>query len=473
MSEKDPMSHVFISYNQEDADFAGLLMMRLEKAGFATWMDKSRLRAGSDWSQEIDQGITDAFALVVIMSPSAKASEYVTYEWSFALGTGIPVLPVLRKQTDLHPRLNRIQYLNFKHDHPWEKLVDELSEIQTKGIAGLQIPKNTPPYIRHAIAALDSANKDDRQGGIDALTETDHPLAGEALLNCLDHPLRDVRFGAALVLGQRGERRAIPVLLNSLPREFTYIDVDTDPNSEPLPGLISAFNGLGLPGIEALIEAFNSDSPFRLQPLATMILGEVGAYKAVPDLARFLGNVKLDDTVPWLYRMVINALSQIGNDNATEAIISAWHKVASSDSLKDVYVYRFVQALTEAVVEMDSPQFIPVLTEALENPSPLVRGYALLAIERMIDSALSSMAFDELQELEGSDTIEDLASEGLISALADLLEDPEEVEVPSNFERPQDRSQNALNGREGLRTIAHDILRDINTPEAHLALMRL
>jgi hypothetical protein len=51
------MGHIFISYNQEDSDFAAVLMMHVEKAGFDTWMDKSRLRPGADWSEGIDRGI--------------------------------------------------------------------------------------------------------------------------------------------------------------------------------------------------------------------------------------------------------------------------------------------------------------------------------------------------------------------------------------------------------------------------------
>src|SRR5271154_2190134 len=114
------MSHIFISYNQEDADFAAVLMTNLEKAGFDTWMDKNRLRAGSDWSQEIDQGIFTAMAVVLVMSPDSRASEYVTYEWSCALGAGVPVIPVLRRDTKIHPRLGRLQYLDFRGSvRPW------------------------------------------------------------------------------------------------------------------------------------------------------------------------------------------------------------------------------------------------------------------------------------------------------------------------------------------------------------------
>ncbi|HEY5005730.1 MAG TPA: toll/interleukin-1 receptor domain-containing protein [Ktedonobacteraceae bacterium] len=78
--------HLFISYKHEDSDFAEVLIRRFEKAGFKIWVDHDQLHIGEDWRNEIDQAIKNSFALIVIMTPEAKASEYVTYEWAFAWG---------------------------------------------------------------------------------------------------------------------------------------------------------------------------------------------------------------------------------------------------------------------------------------------------------------------------------------------------------------------------------------------------
>lgn len=65
-------------------------------------MDTKRLQAGEDWRQVIDEAIIkDAFALVVIMTPEAKASEYVTYEWSCTHGAGVPIIPIMLKTTSI------------------------------------------------------------------------------------------------------------------------------------------------------------------------------------------------------------------------------------------------------------------------------------------------------------------------------------------------------------------------------------
>ncbi len=75
------------------------------------------------------------------MSPKAKASEYVTYEWAFAWGAGIRVIPVLYKETILHPRLEALHHLNFTGSvRPWNELINTLKKIAAT------IP-TTPPLI--------------------------------------------------------------------------------------------------------------------------------------------------------------------------------------------------------------------------------------------------------------------------------------------------------------------------------------
>ena len=106
------MQHVFISYQHEDIDFAENVIGRVEKAGFSTWTD-DKLHAGDEWREMIDIAIKNAFALIVIMTPEAKSSEYVTYEWAFAWGVGVKVIPLMLRSTQLHPRLEALQHLDF------------------------------------------------------------------------------------------------------------------------------------------------------------------------------------------------------------------------------------------------------------------------------------------------------------------------------------------------------------------------
>lgn len=126
------MNHIFISHSHEDSDFAEILHDKLTQAGFAVWRDTG-IRGGEDWRREIDQAIQEAFALIVMMTSEAKTSEYVTYEWAFAWGARVKVIPILLKRTALHPRLESLQYLDFtnRNARPWDTLIELLREAQS------------------------------------------------------------------------------------------------------------------------------------------------------------------------------------------------------------------------------------------------------------------------------------------------------------------------------------------------------
>jgi hypothetical protein len=121
---------VFISHDHDDADFAELLKLKLEKEGIDSWLDTERLKIGQDWREEIDQGIEESIAVIAVMTPEARKSEYVTYEWAFAWGKGKKIFPIMLKMTQLHPRLESLQYLNFTNHstRPWDELIDSIKK---------------------------------------------------------------------------------------------------------------------------------------------------------------------------------------------------------------------------------------------------------------------------------------------------------------------------------------------------------
>jgi hypothetical protein len=122
----------FISHSRADGDFAELLKLRMEREGFAAWIDIDRLGPGVDWRQGIDDAIKTSAALIAIMSPEARQSEYVTYEWAFGWGGEIKIIPLMLRETSLHPRLATLQYLDFTNRmaRPWSRLFEALNEAK-------------------------------------------------------------------------------------------------------------------------------------------------------------------------------------------------------------------------------------------------------------------------------------------------------------------------------------------------------
>ncbi len=123
--------NVFISYNSKNEDFAELVQLKLEKEDIQVWKDTNQIYAGTEWRNEIDQGLLNCDIIIVLLNQIATKSPYVTYEWAFALGNGKTIIPVLIEDCEVHPRINILQYLDFKEGkRPWDKLIERIKKIK-------------------------------------------------------------------------------------------------------------------------------------------------------------------------------------------------------------------------------------------------------------------------------------------------------------------------------------------------------
>lgn len=128
------MNTIFLSYSSRDYFFAEMLSVKLDEAGFGVWRDQGAIRAGDDWRQSIEDGITGSLAVVVALSASSAESAYVTYEWAYAMGMGKPVIPVKLSDCKVHPKLEPTQLIDFSYPRalPWGDLIERLQEIDVE-----------------------------------------------------------------------------------------------------------------------------------------------------------------------------------------------------------------------------------------------------------------------------------------------------------------------------------------------------
>jgi len=125
------MTHVFLSYLEEDLAFAEATQKEIEKAGFAVWVDPARSRfMDSIWHHGIDNAIGESFVMVVILTPQALQSALMTYEWSFALGIGVTVIPVLFKEAQIPRRLLVLKCLDFSENRTWDDLIELVKDAR-------------------------------------------------------------------------------------------------------------------------------------------------------------------------------------------------------------------------------------------------------------------------------------------------------------------------------------------------------
>jgi CheY-like chemotaxis protein len=139
------MTKTFISHAEKDGYFADLIKMKLKEAGIQVWLDNGALHAGQEWRKAIDDGIASSDVCLVIVTPKSCKSSYVTYEWAYALGKGIKVIPLLFEDADIHPRLAVLQNLDFRDTKmsPWAALINEIGESGRDSEA-----KDNSAYVR-------------------------------------------------------------------------------------------------------------------------------------------------------------------------------------------------------------------------------------------------------------------------------------------------------------------------------------
>jgi hypothetical protein len=129
------MSQIFISYQHNNYGFvADELVKRLEVEKFTVWWDRHIPAGHNDWREKIDSEIENARVMLVVVTPEAIASQYVTYEWSYALGKNKVVIPLTYQAALVHPRLLTHQALNFTdgRTREWNELIVALHSYLEK-----------------------------------------------------------------------------------------------------------------------------------------------------------------------------------------------------------------------------------------------------------------------------------------------------------------------------------------------------
>lgn len=181
------MAHVFISYARKDRLFVETLKGELRSIDLKVWVDTENLRAGEDWREGIDEAIKSSLLFIIVMTPEAKASEYVTYEWSFAMGLGITIIPIILKPTNLHYHLERLQHFDFT-DHgnfPWKRFLYQVHELIKEYTRVKPIfEKASIEDLALLIRNLNDPSTDEasQRNIIKLLERIDHPMATQAIL---------------------------------------------------------------------------------------------------------------------------------------------------------------------------------------------------------------------------------------------------------------------------------------------------
>jgi HEAT repeat protein len=393
------MAHVFICYDREDRDFAEVVQAKLERAGHVTVMDFDILSAGDDWQDRLDLEIRRSQALVVIMTPEARQSDYVAYEWAFALGAGVKVIPLELKQTSFSPRLHSLHRLDFtKSTRPWDTLLAEVKKAElTHPLASIEVDVAAPVAVKQAVRAIDSLDPGQRLAAVETLAQTDHPSAVDALTRALQHAVGDVRNAAACLFPDQTDPRIVPGLVAAY-RQDRYKWFAETP-------FVSRMEAIGAAAVPNLLNGLN-DAPEETRCVIIDALGYLGDASIIPALSQELLHSDAD-----VRQCAAQALGRIGDPGAAAVLAAALNDAAASVR----------RAAVDSLGTLRIAAVVPDLIAILEEDNRYVRAGAARALGRIGDRSAAQALLSALDE---DDTDVKVAAAAALGALGDPVAAP-------------------------------------------------
>jgi hypothetical protein len=128
---------IFISYARRDgAELAERLRNDLAAKGFGVWFDTINIAGGDSWTDEIENGIDTAYAVLALLTPGSYSSRICRAEQLRALRKGKLIIPLLGKAGSDRPLyLEGINYRDITgtqqpYDEQLRKLLEDLGHRQ-------------------------------------------------------------------------------------------------------------------------------------------------------------------------------------------------------------------------------------------------------------------------------------------------------------------------------------------------------
>lgn len=135
------MARLFISYARADGrQFADTLSADLDGRGYESWLDRAAISGGMGWMREIEQGIDQCDALLVVLTNAYHASRVAEMELARGSRRQKPLIPMrVHAQAEPPLLLEATQYVDFtepaRYPASLQALVDSLHRLLAGGRA--------------------------------------------------------------------------------------------------------------------------------------------------------------------------------------------------------------------------------------------------------------------------------------------------------------------------------------------------
>ena len=133
-ADKARKTKIFVSYSRADGAFADSIAEILQLHGFEILIDRSDIHAFEEWWKRIEMLISQADAVIFLISPDAVASKVCNQEVEYAASLNKRFAPVVYRHVDTKEMPQALAQLNFiffedelQFDQGMDRLVEALN----------------------------------------------------------------------------------------------------------------------------------------------------------------------------------------------------------------------------------------------------------------------------------------------------------------------------------------------------------
>ncbi|HET9914257.1 MAG TPA: toll/interleukin-1 receptor domain-containing protein [Anaerolineales bacterium] len=126
--------YYFISYCRQEVTFVDSFSRELEKRGIRNWVDFRKLVPGQSWQPQLDDGVGNAAAILLVASKASMASAPCKDEWTKSLAAGKRIILIIFEPCKVDPGLAGLEWVDFtgSFDTAMNQLVKLLAQPAQK-----------------------------------------------------------------------------------------------------------------------------------------------------------------------------------------------------------------------------------------------------------------------------------------------------------------------------------------------------
>ena len=122
-----PTPYYFISYCRQEVTFVDSFSRELQRRGIRNWVDFRQLVPGQPWQPQLDDGVRNASAILLVASKASMASAPCKDEWTKSRAAGRRIILILFEPCKVDPSLAGLEWVDFTGD--FGSALDQLTKL--------------------------------------------------------------------------------------------------------------------------------------------------------------------------------------------------------------------------------------------------------------------------------------------------------------------------------------------------------